>query len=35
VESVEVLWPSGIRQTVTQGIRLNSRLEIVEAAGGE
>ncbi len=30
IESVEVLWPSGARQTVSEGIQLNSRLEVVE-----
>ena len=30
LDSVEVIWPSGQRQTVTDGLRINSELMITE-----
>ena len=30
IDRIEVVWPSGTRQVVTEGLRLNSTLEIVE-----
>ncbi len=30
VDRVEVLWPSGVRQTVTEGLAVNTRIRIVE-----
>ena len=32
IERIEVLWPSGVTQTVTEGLLLNSRIEIVESS---
>ncbi len=32
VDSVEVLWPSGARQVVTEGLEIGRRIEIVEPA---
>ena len=35
VDRVEIEWPSGTRQVVTEGIEIGKRLEIMEAAAGE
>jgi hypothetical protein len=35
IERIEVEWPSGIDQTVTEGLQVNSRIQIIEPAAAD